>query len=171
MIETARFHLRPLTASDVSERYLAWLSEGRTLRFINGATGHNQLEELKAYVSQREGRDDVLFLGIFTRAGEHIGNIKYEPIDVRLGAAVVGILIGETAWRGHGVAGEVMSATAFWLRDTRKVHVIALGVDRENLPGIRAYEKLGFVEENHPLVSVNTDMVCPMVWRLPLEAV
>jgi ribosomal-protein-alanine N-acetyltransferase len=166
VINTDRFFLRPLTVADVSHRYLGWLSEGRALRFISGATGDNQYEELKAYVAQREGREDILFLGIFTHAGEHIGNIKYEPVDAELGVAVVGILIGETAWRGSGVAGEVMGASAYWLREHRGIRAIVLGVDRENHAGIRAYEKLGFVEEEHPLIPVDTRVACPMVWRL-----
>ena len=166
MIKTARFRLRPLTVADVSPRYLSWLSEDRVLRFINGATGDNLLEELKSYVSQREGREDVLFLGIFTHAGEHIGNIKYEPLDHRLGAAVMGILIGEVAWRGKGVAGEVIHASAMWLREHRSIAQIALGVDQDNIAGIRAYEKLGFVEEEHLLVPVDIALAFPMVWRL-----
>lgn len=166
MIETTRFTLRPLTIADASPRYLSWLSEDRTLRFINGATGDNQLEELKSYVAKREGRVDVLFLGIFTHAGEHIGNIKYEPVDCRRGAAVMGILIGEIAWRGKSVAGEVIHASAMWLREHRGIAQIVLGVDRDNIAGIRAYEKLGFVEEEHFLVPVDLALAYPMVWRL-----
>lgn len=166
MIQTTRFTLRPLTVADVSPRYLSWLSEDRVLRFINGARGDNQLEELKSYVAQREGRVDVLFLGIFTHAGEHIGNIKYEPVDCRRGIAVMGILIGEVAWRGKGVAGEVIHASAMWLHEHRGIAQIVLGVDHDNIAGIRAYEKLGFVEEEHLLVPVDVTLACPMVWRL-----
>lgn len=166
MIDTPRFTLRPLTVVDISTRYLSWLSDERVLRFINGATGDNHLDELKSYVAQREGRDDVVFFGIFTHAGEHIGNIKYEPVDAERGAAVMGILVGEVAWRGRGVAGEVIHASAMWLRNNRGIRVIALGVDRNNLAGIRAYEKLGFTEEAHPLVPVDMTIACPMVLYL-----
>lgn len=166
MISTARLFLRPLSVTDVSQRYLSWLREGQVQRFISGAQGANDLDELRSYVSQREGRDDVLFLGIFTHDGLHIGNIKYEPIDSADAVAVVGIMIGEAAWRGHGVAGEVMSSSAYWLRDKFGIHTIVLGVDRDNFPGIRAYEKLGFVEEAHPLVPVDAVVACSMVWHL-----
>ena len=166
MIDTPRFTLRPLAVADVSTRYLSWLSDGRALRFINGATGDNHLDELKSYVARREGRDDVVFLGIFTHAGEHIGNIKYEPVDTERGAAVMGILVGEVAWRGMGVAGEVIQASSVWLHERRGIRAIVLGVDRDNLAGIRAYEKLGFIEEAHPLVPVDMTIACPMVWHL-----
>jgi [ribosomal protein S5]-alanine N-acetyltransferase len=166
VIDTLRFTLRPLTVADVSTRYLSWLSDERVLRFINGATGDNHLDELKSFVAQREGRDDVVFFGIFTHAGEHIGNIKYEPVDTEHGVAVMGILVGEVAWRGMGVAGEVIQASSMWLRKRWGIRAIALGVDRDNLAGIRAYEKLGFTEETHPLVPVDMTIACPMVWHL-----
>lgn len=165
MIITHRFRMRPLTVADVSERYLGWLSERRALLFISGATGDNQLEELKSYVYQRVDRKDILFLGIFTHDGEHIGNIKYEPIDVKRQVAIMGILVGEVAWRGKGVAGEVIHASAVWLRDNRNVHTLALGVDYGNIVAIRAYEKLGFLKEKHPLIPLDNDECCSMVLR------
>jgi ribosomal-protein-alanine N-acetyltransferase len=167
VIDTPRFTLRTLRVADVSTRYLSWLSDERVLRFINGATGDNHLDELKCYVAQRERRDDVVFFGIFTHAGEHIGNIKYEPVHSVCGVAVMGVLIGEVAWRGKGVAGEVIQASAKWLSEYRGVSLIALGVDRNNLPGIRAYEKLGFVDENCDLVTVDPMVARVMVWHLP----
>jgi len=43
-----------------------------------------------------------LFLGIYTlESQEHIGNIKYEPIDLKCGIAIMGILIGEDKWKGN----------------------------------------------------------------------
>ncbi len=165
MINTPRFTLRALTCADVSPLYLSWLSEERALRFINGATGDNHFDELKTYVALRENRGDVLFLGIFTHAGEHIGNIKYEPIDEERQVAVMGILVGDVAWRGKGVAGEVIHASAMWLRDNRNVNTLALGVDYANIAAIRAYKKLGFIKKKHPLIPVDNEGCCSMVLR------
>lgn len=155
-----------MSVADVSERYLSWLRDGLAKRFISGAHGANGMDELRNYVSQREARDDLLFLGIFTHDGTHIGNIKYEPIDSVREAAVLGILIGEAAWRGLGVAGEVIGSSANWLRDSRGIKTIVLGVHRDNLAAIYAYKKLGFVEEVHPLVPVDGVVACSMVWHL-----
>lgn len=166
MIKTPRFVLRPLTVSDVSERYLSWLSEGSASRFIIAAGEKGDLEQLREYVVRRQGRDDVLFLGIFTLDGEHIGNVKYEPIDCALRSAVMGILVGEVSWRGKGVAGEVIHASAHWLNRHHGIRSIALGVDTENLPGIAAYRKLGFIEEKTPLIPDPKGDVCTMVWHL-----
>jgi ribosomal-protein-alanine N-acetyltransferase len=166
VIRTQRFFLRPLTVADVSERYLSWLSDIAAQRFIHAASNDVDLDHLQKYVARCEARDDILFLGVFTHEGEHIGNIKYEPVDSKQSAAVAGILIGEKVWRGKGVAGEVITASAYWLQQYRGIRVIVLGVDRDNLPAIRAYKKLGFVEEQHTLLVTNSTTTRPMVWLL-----
>ena len=113
-----------------------------------GAKSDHSEEALRAYVSQRQNRDDVLFLGIFTwNHREHIGNVKYEPVDAANGYAVVGIFIGEPAYRGRGVATEVLRHSAAWLRRMRGIGEIMLGVASEHSAAIRAFEKAGFKRE------------------------
>ena len=97
-IETPRFRLRELTLEDVTDRYLGWLREAEAARHIASARRTQTLSDLMAYVAARLGRDDVLFLGIFDRAtGEHIGNLKYQPVNAREGYAIMGILIWRTS--------------------------------------------------------------------------
>lgn len=165
-IETERFTLRPLTQADVSERYLGWFEDREARRNIDYAAKRAGLAELREYVRAREGREDVLFLGIFDRAGGgHIGNIKFEPVDAKRSCAVMGILIGEAEWRGRGVAAEVLDATAAWLGG-RGIKSMLLGVARGNAAAIRAYEKAGFSVETTPLLSVDPEKAVTMVRKL-----
>ena len=146
LISTTRFTLKPLTLNDVTDRYASWLSDATSGKFISARFYGS---ELKKYVSERSNRKDVLFLGIFNKIdGLHIGNIKYEPIDSYQGYAVMGILIGEAAWRGKGVATEVISASALWLNEYKKINQIVLGVSKLNIAAIRAYQKIGFIEKS-----------------------
>ncbi|PTX96919.1 hypothetical protein DB345_07005 [Spartobacteria bacterium LR76] len=145
VISTARFDLKPLSVANVTERYAGWLLDPASQQYIVAAS-RSSLEQLRDYVAERSGRDDVLFLGIFIReTGEHIGNLKYEPIDYSKQIAVCGILVGEVQWRGKGVAGEVISAGNQWLAKDRKISRILLGVSPDNLAARRAYEKIGFL--------------------------
>ena len=113
-ILTNRFILRPLGVADVSDRYAGWLSDQATSQYISAKLN---LADLRQYVLEHSARDDVLFLGIFEKgSGLHIGNIKYEPVNTELGYAIMGILIGEPEWRGKGAAGEVLLASAKWLK-------------------------------------------------------
>lgn len=164
-IGTERFLLRELTEADATERYLGWLSDPDGSRYIVASGQVGGLEDLRRYIRDRRGRPDVLFLGIFDRRDmAHIGNIKFEPIDGKRGYAVMGILIGQAEWRGRGVAGEVLAASARWLGEHLGVSEILLGVDGENTPAIRAYERTGFVAGVSPHLQAKPGCVV-MTWR------
>jgi RimJ/RimL family protein N-acetyltransferase len=145
MIATDRFLLRPLVPADVTERYCAWLDDEQARAYISAARARHTVEDLRAYVAARASREDVLFLGIFEQGGgAHVGNIKYEPISAAEHYAVMGILIGEPAWRGKGAAEEVIRASAHHLRDRRGIEMIYLGVHKTHLAAQKSYEKAGF---------------------------
>lgn len=168
-ITTDRFVMRLLTEQDVTERYAEWLRDMETSRYIISSAVKPNLEELRQYVLQRSNRQDVLFLGIFEKnTRQHIGNIKFEPIDTKLGYAIMGILIGESGWRGKGVAAEVLLGCAEWLRAHRNINQIVLGVSCANTAAITAYQKVGFVEETTQFVPNPSPETVTMVWRLDL---
>lgn len=145
VILTDRFLLRPLTPADATSRYQAWMRNRRARRYIQYASKIPSVPALRDYIEQRMRRKDSLFLGIFVRAsGEHIGNVKYEPIDTGRCSAELGILIGEPAWRGRGAAQEAIRASAQWLHENRGITKVFLGVERVNKGAVAAYRKTGF---------------------------
>ncbi len=145
-ISTHRFTLKSLYLADVTQRYADWLSDSSINQFISSRLS---LEDLQRYVLERTNRDDVLFLGIFNKVdGLHIGNIKYEPINTLQQYAIMGILIGDSEWRGKGVAGEVILASADWLHKNKSINHFVLGVSKTNSAAIRAYQKIGFIEKS-----------------------
>jgi RimJ/RimL family protein N-acetyltransferase len=159
--------MRPLVPDDVTERYCGWLDEEQAHRFIVGASAPHDIASLRAYVAEKSRRADILFLGIFTREfNEHIGNIKYEPIDLKECYAVMGILIGESAWRGRGVAAEVIRTSGLWLRDQLGIRAIMLGVSRSHKSAIKAYEAIGFRPESTDKIPSNSVDTLAMVWHL-----
>jgi len=166
-ITTGRFLLRELTEGDVTQRYLGWLGDPESGKFIATATSVQNLSDLRQYVRERAGRHDILFLGIFEKAsGLHIGNIKYEPVDSALGYAVMGMLIGDPAYRSKGVAAEVLISSAGWLKEHRNIRQIVLGVSKDNLAAVKAYEKVGFVVANTSHIPKPMAGAITMVWRL-----
>jgi RimJ/RimL family protein N-acetyltransferase len=166
-IVTKRFLLRDLIEEDVTERYLRWLGDADAKRFIAAATKTKSLSDLKQYVLNRIGRDDILFLGIFEKTtGLHIGNIKYEPVNSELGYAIMGILLGDPIYRGKGVTAEVLMDSAQWLKYHRKIKQILLGVSKDNPAAMRAYKKVGFVVADTPFIQKSTSGAITMVWIL-----
>lgn len=165
-IVTSRFVLRPLTEADVTERYLAWLRDADAGRYIESAAKTDGLADLRTYVRTRIDRHDVVFLGIFDKGTrQHIGNLKYEPVVSELGYAVMGVLIGEPAYRGRGVTGEILKATGAWLKASRNIAEIILGVQVQNVSAIRAYQKVGFAAMHTPYITPAPGAFT-MVWRL-----
>jgi ribosomal-protein-alanine N-acetyltransferase len=163
-IFTERFILRPLNVNDVGENYAGWLSDNKTSQYI---TAKINLADLRQYVTKRSGREDILFLGIFLKESKlHIGNIKFEPVEFKLGYAIMGILIGESDWRGKGVAKEVIYASASWLHKNRNIKEIILGVNRSNNAAILAYQKIGFVEMTTKFIPFFSSENMTMVWHL-----
>ena len=165
-IATERFFLRILTENDVNERYLSWLRNPEAIKYIAAATQTHRLSELKHYVLDKISREDVRFFGIFEKAtSKHIGNIKYDPVNSKLGYAVMGILIGDPSYRGKGVTAEVLNVSAYWMKHHHNIRQIILGVSNENIPAIRAYEKSGFVISKTPHIQAATGAIS-MVWEL-----
>ena len=161
MIKTNRFTLKPLTQYDVNDLYLSWLTKNNANGYIKYAKNKLNLKDLKQYVKDRENKGDILFLGIFTKdSNQHIGNIKYEPIDYANKTATMGILIGDKNWRGKGVASEVITASSYWLKDNKDIKIILLGVDKNNIPALSAYQKNGFK------ISKQQDDNIKMTWYL-----
>jgi RimJ/RimL family protein N-acetyltransferase len=166
-IETLRFVLRSLTQQDATRRYLDWLHDPDANRFIESARQPPTMQQLKEYIAEREIREDVIFLAIMDRSSElHVGNIKFEPIDLNRGYAVVGILIGDASFRGRGVAAECLLACGAWLASNVGVRQLVLGVHRENGAAIRAYEKVGFQIRATPYIHNQGIEGVTMTWDL-----
>jgi RimJ/RimL family protein N-acetyltransferase len=167
VLETPRFHLRSLAIEDVNERYRSWFNPETARMGIASARREQTLQDLRDFIAERVDRPDVLFLGIFDKqSGEHVGNIKYEPINRDEGYAVMGILVGEKAWWGKGVTAEVLRATARWLAAHCGTREIVLGVMKDNLPARRSYEKVGFRPSQTERIRIDPRIHEAMVWRL-----
>ena len=145
VINTERFQLKTLTVDDATEEYLSWFSSSKEVgEYIAYAKTNADINKLRQYVKEREDREDVLFLGIFTDSEQHIGNIKYEPINLKDKSATMGILIGNKEWRGKGVATEVIKDSGKYLKENYKIKYIDLGVNKDNIAAVSAYKKMKF---------------------------
>lgn len=100
---------------------------------------------LENYLSEVDQSIDQMQVALFTRHPEqHIGNIKFTFISISRGSCEVGFLIGEKRYRGGGLAGEAFWALSAELNRELGISYYELGVDRQNVSAIRAYEKMGF---------------------------
>lgn len=139
------FYLRSLTEDDVGARYMSWFLDNDAKSFIDYARQENSIVDLKNYVLAKNLSDNSLLLGIFDNESDrHIGNIKYEPVDMKSQTAHMGILIGEMEYRGQGIAEKIIKLSARWLNEVFSIEQITLGVTPDNINAISAYKKIGF---------------------------
>jgi RimJ/RimL family protein N-acetyltransferase len=132
------------------------MNDSVVMKFIESSSKTKSKNDLINYLNTRINKDSVRFFGIFSReTRQHIGNIKYEPIDFKNGYAVMGVLIGDKLFRGDAVFGEVYSVSSQYIVEAYGVNKIYAGVDSSNLSAIRAYEKNGFVIAQNPPIAVS----------------
>ena len=158
-LKSERFIIRDLSNRDVNERYLSWIQDKTMNTFILSSGSNQNIIKLKTYVRKRSNQDTVRFFGIFDKISKiHIGNIKYEAINLSLNYAIMGVLIGDINYRGIGAFKEVYSLSSQYIRSTYKIEKIFLSVDINNIAAIKSYRKSGFITtNNHPLGKRKND--------------
>ena len=142
-IKTERLYIRNITLNDVDDVYLSWLNDYENTKYI--VHRKNSIDSLKKYVKEKIDNPNTIFLAIFDLlSNKHIGNIKFEPVDLTERFAVMGILIGDSNYKGIGIAKEVIVNTSIYLNRSLNINKIYLGVNTNNLPALKAYTKMGF---------------------------
>jgi ribosomal-protein-alanine N-acetyltransferase len=166
IITTERFYLRELVLDDATPQYLAWFRDEAASRYIVSSSAMKTVDDIRSYIQCRRTRSDVLFFGIFVRhSNTHIGTLKFEPIEYLEKKATLGILVGESSWRGRGVAGEVIGAAAAWISTKLGINQLVLGVDLRNKQAIKSYKKLGFAPTGKSISSPQ-GVVITMHWDI-----
>ena len=145
VIKSKTCYLRKLGVNDDLTSYINWMQTPSNNPYILSADSSYDLTQLKEFIKICNNRSDALLLGIFTNENSlHIGNIKFEKIDLVNKSATLGILIGDRSYRGKGIAREVIIVSILWLADNYDIKTIKLGVDPNNLSALNLYLKIGF---------------------------
>lgn len=141
------FHYRNLSPDhDNFEEYLSWMRNSEN-RFVESIRSDFTKDELLDFVVEKNSSFDALLIGVFDRErNTHIANVKFEPIDVELSCAWMGILLGSPSMRGKGFSTEIIDSSCVALTEMYSIQNIYLGVDLSNLPALNAYRKCNFQE-------------------------
>lgn len=163
-ILTERFILRTLVPNDATETYLSWLSNNDVSEYIMYKP--SKLNELKKYIAQFIDDRHVYFLAIVDKkTNRHIGNIKFIFSNDSFEQMEMGILIGESDYHGKGVAGEVIQGFKNYAKDKYQAKSMTLGVHKNNIPAIKAYQKLGFIIQKNASLTADEGDNMAMIWN------
>lgn len=140
--------LRAVSPDDVNEAYCRWMNDPSTNRFLESRFQLHSLASLRQYVIEKqEDKLNAFFAIILKQEKRHIGNIKLGPVNPNHRLADIGILIGEKDCWGKGYAEEAINLVVDHAFNTLNLHKVTAGCYAPNKGAIRAFKKVGFVQE------------------------
>jgi RimJ/RimL family protein N-acetyltransferase len=153
-IEGRRVHLEPFAERHLhAPRYLAWLRDREVMRYIGRDEYFKPFEfsMVEDYVRSLwanplcafwavHALDDGAFVGTFkTNYGDEAGRATR--------STDIGIMIGDRSRWGRGYATDALAAGCAHAFDTLGARKLTAGANAANAGVLRAFRKIGFVEE------------------------
>ena len=146
ILETERLFLKPLSREFLSEKYVSWMNDEEVIRYLESG-GNYTKAKLEDYLAEVEKHPKYFWAIIMKESGEHVGNIKIDPIHPIHQFGEYGIMIGDRNVWGKGIAKEASTEILNYSFKTLQLRKINLGVLSSNTLAISLYEKLGFEQE------------------------
>ena len=147
-VEGDAIFLRPLSAEDVTESYLRWLTDPEIGRFLETRQRPQTVQTIREFVERVNARDDEFLFGIFLKGNDrHVGNIKVGPVKQNHSLADVGLLIGERDCRGKGIATDAIRAVGRFAFQSMGITKLNAAAYAENRGSIRAFLRAGYTQE------------------------
>jgi [ribosomal protein S5]-alanine N-acetyltransferase len=143
--KSENFEFRNLVSGgEDNHEYLSWMTNTNDI-FIEGIREDFSILKLNEYISEKNYSSNAILIGVFSLQGNHhVGNVKFEPIDFKLNNAWMGILIGNSSFRGKGFSSEIITTTCSYLSSFYNISEFFLGVDPTNHAALHAYKKCEF---------------------------
>lgn len=159
-----RVYLVPFSEQHLADsKYLSWVSDPNVMRYVGRDEYLRPIafSEVRKYVERLWSAKGCTFLAIHHSAHDaFIGTVKIHFFDLegqRRGVADIGIMIGNRDFRGKGLASDALHTACRYAFDELAARKLTAGAMAPNEPVIRAFKKIGFVEEgrlrNHLLVA------------------
>jgi RimJ/RimL family protein N-acetyltransferase len=149
MLYGKRIRLRGDERNDLP-KFIEWLNDPDVRRYLAVSMPISQATEEQWFENMLKQPGEEHSLAIEIKDGEGwrlIGNCGFFDLNWRVRSAEVGLFIGDKSCWNKGYGTEVMLRLLRHGFETLNLNRIYLRVDSENLGGIRAYQKAGFVQE------------------------
>jgi len=147
MIEGTKINLRAIEDAD-AELFHRWFNDP-DVAYFSGANRFPapSLAQERAYVQSVQDDKNARHYTITLKDGTAIGNCALRSIDWISRSSELGITIGEKAYWGQGYGGEAVELLLRIAFSGLNLHKVWLGCFAFNERGLRAYRRVGFVEE------------------------
>lgn len=142
----ARVLVRPFTAGDISESYLAWFRDPAVVRFSNQRFRVHTLDSCQAYLASFTDSSNHFLAICDQMTGTMLGTLTvYRNVDH--GTADIGIMVGERRVWGQGIGAEAWCLVMSSLKASGIIRKITAGTLAVNQGMVRIMEKAGMRHE------------------------
>ena len=143
-LESERLIFKRLSREHISADYVDWLNDTEVNMYLETRRGYT-IDLLKSYIEEQY-KNEVYFWAIHLKdSNKHIGNIKVDPIDLKVNSGEYGILMGDKLNWGKGYAKESSIRIISYCFKELKLSKITLGVIENNVKAVFLYKKMGFI--------------------------
>ena len=139
--------LKILQPSDVTPRYVSWLSDSLVTRYSDNQYRDPSLSSQKEYVQLCVENPSIMLWGIFSE-NLHIGNVVLDNLNFRHSRAEITYLIGDRNFWGKGIASYAVRHVINYADKVLGLHKLIAGVAEPNIASIRVLIKCGFIQES-----------------------
>ena len=147
-IQGDRIYLREVELSDVNQTYVDWLNDREVNQFLETRFEVQTIDSVHKFVEKMIAKDDVFFLAICLKKNDrHVGNIKLGPINPIHKYAIVSLFIGDKSQWGKGLATLAINILSDYAFSELTIHKLNAGCYANNIASIKAFEKVGFLNE------------------------
>lgn len=146
MITGERVYLRELDSSVDLEKYLSWLSNPNTSKFLSIDPTRITCSEILEWVLDSQLSPTCAAFGIYLHDMTFIGTTRLSEINTENGSAELGIMIGDHTLQGMGLGTEVIRLITIWGLEEFGLSRIEAGVSTDNHPSLVAFGRAGFIE-------------------------
>lgn len=154
-VDPADLFLKELRPEDVTDKYVAWMNDPQTNRYLESRDEKHTLKGIREYVLYMLQSEDDYLYGIFY-GNEHVGNIKLGSLHHRYRRADIGLVIDKSYW-GQGVGTRAIFIVEQIAFKEKGLHKLEAGIYEENKGSLNAFLKNGWVlvgkYEDHALVE------------------
>ena len=157
-LDGGNFRLTSFTHEFVTTKYLSWLHDYKTNKYLVKAGLKTSLSEAKEYCEFLIKSPQDIFLAIVIKENNlHVGNVRLGPIDFDSKLCKFSMMIGDSNFHGKGLGTSIVQLCIDFAFKDLKVNKFYLDVVSENKPAVRIYEKCGMIEEgllkNHLVIG------------------
>lgn len=138
--------------------FLRWYQDPEVARLTRYQDGPMRPDEIERFFMMRAIGPDALAMGIHERAtGRLIGTCAFSQLDADNGSVLFHITIGEhDAW-GNGYGTEATALMVEHAFSALGLHRVSLSVFAFNERAVRAYARVGFVDEGRAREAIWRD--------------